>query len=473
MDKAALNNTLNPKDLQSVDFSIDKTSKLFFYKDKIIRAISPEYEKDFHEMFNGGMMKELIDKGLFVDSWISDIQIEGYNLVVEHKRINHWNYVYEWSFDMLRDAALVVLETNKIANKYGYELFDVHAYNMVYDMSSPRYIDLGSLFKVDKKNGRCWSGYLLFYNCFYMPLYLYRKGFSTLPESILLYNGHFEARDFFLLRYKYLNLMGSIIPNLLFKLYYNFRRLAIARYFRVIEEFGKHKYIMYIGLFKRCFQNIFSAKKSERLIMQVKESKFDSYWANYHNNLNINKEKRFLRITQLIKTELQDAETVIELAANQGKFANFILDNTQIKKVIATDYDKNAVNQIYLNNKKRDNILPLVYDFVRPSGRGVDHKIEKRIKSDIVIALAVTHHLILTQEVDILHIFKILESLSNKYIIVEFMPLGLYSGSLENTPTVPDYYTLDWFKNNFSKYFNYILDEEIEINRHLFVGKVK
>ena len=33
--------------------------------------------------------------------------------------------------------------------------FDVHGYNMVYDMSSPRYIDLGSLFKVDKKNGRC------------------------------------------------------------------------------------------------------------------------------------------------------------------------------------------------------------------------------------------------------------------------------------------------------------------------------
>ena len=53
------------------------------------------------------------------------------------------------------------------------------------------------------------------------------------------------------------------------------------------------------------------------------------------------------------------------------------------------------------------------------------------------------------------------------------MPLGLYSGSLENTPPVPDYYTLDWFKDNFSKYFNYILDEEVEVNRHLFIAKVK
>ena len=76
-------------------------------------------------------------------------------------------------------------------------------------------------------------------------------------------------------------------------------------------------------------------------------------------------------------------------------------------------------------------------------------------------------------EVDINHIFKTLSSLTNKYVIVEFMPLGLYSGSLENIPPVPNYYTLDWFKNNFSKYFDYILDEEVEINRHLFIGILK
>ena len=115
----------------------------------------------------------------------------------------------------------------------------------------------------------------------------------------------------------------------------------------------------------------------------------------------------------------------------------------------------------------------MVYDFVRPNNRSNTLKIEERINADIVVALAVTHHLILTQDVSLTHIFKVLKSLTNKYIIVEFMPLGLYSADMNNIPTLPDYYTLEWFKNAFSEEFEHILDEEVELNRHLFIGKLK
>ena len=132
----------------------------------------------------------------------------------------------------------------------------------------------------------------------------------------------------------------------------------------------------------------------------------------------------FLRITELIKTKLQDASSLIELASNQGKFANYVLESTQIEKIIATDYDKNALDRIFQNNENREDVLPLVYDFVRPNNRSNTLKIDQRINADIVMALAVTHHLILTQDVSLGHIFKVLASLTNKYIIVEFMPLG-------------------------------------------------
>ncbi|CAC9512924.1 hypothetical protein BAZOLSSOX_2428 [uncultured Gammaproteobacteria bacterium] len=35
------------------------------------------------------------------------------------------------------------------------------------------------------------------------------------------------------------------------------------------------------------------------------------------------------------------------------------------------------------------------------------------------------------------------------------------------------FYNLDWFRNNFTKYFELLLDEELEINRHVFVGYLK
>ena len=474
MEKTILKEeVLKPENLRTLTLSIDKVCKLFFHENRVFRAVEKAYVEEVKEMFNSGMIQELLDNNLFVETWISDTKIEGYDLVLEHKNITYWNYPYEWSFNMLKDAAKAVLDVNIIANKYGYELFDVHAYNVVFDMATPKYIDFGSLFKIDPKNGKCWSGYLNFYNSFYMPLYLYKKGFSDLSQSLSLYNGFFNNKDFFKLRYKYLGLFGSKISGLFYKAFDNSRRLAVARHFRVIDKYGKHKHINRLLKFKKTFQNKYNVKRAYRLINKIKHSSFDSYWKDYHTNINPESNDRFLRITDIIKTDLGDSNSLVELASNQGKFANFVLANTQINELIATDYDKNALDVIYRNNKGSENVLPLLYDFVRPNARSVDQKIQNRVKGDIVMALAVTHHLILTQDIDLKHIFNVLKSHTKKYIVIEFMPLGLYSGDLDKTPPIPEYYTLDWFKEEFCNSFDHILDEELDINRHVFVGKLK
>lgn len=473
MEEAILTHVLKPSQLKTAALSIDKVCKLFFHENRVFRAVNKDYINEVKEMFDSGMIQELLDNQLFVETWISDVKIEGFELVLEHKQITYWNYPYEWSFNMLKDAANVVLDVNKIANKYGFELFDVHAYNVVYDMSTPKYVDLGSLFKIDEKNGKSWSGYLNFYNSFYMPLYLYKKGFSDLSQSLFLFNGFFSEQDFFKLKFKYSEIFGSKISGLLFKGYSNKRRLAVARHFRVVEKYGKHKHINLLLKFKKTFQNRYSLKKAYRLISKIKHSSFDSYWKDYHTNIAPENNPRFLRITDFIKTELNDANSLLELASNQGKFANFVLENSQINELIATDYDKNALDEIYVNNKKSKTVLPLIYDFVRPNSRGCDLKMEQRIKGDVVMALAVTHHLILVQDISLEHIFNVLKAFTKKYVIVEFMPLGLYSGDLEKTPPIPDYYTFDWFKDMFCESFDYILDEETETNRHVFIGKLK
>ncbi len=464
---------LKVKDLGTIEFSIDKVCTLYFHEDRVLRGIHSDYITQVKEMFDSGMMQELVEKQLFVDTWISDIKIEGYELVIEHKRIPYWNYPYEWSFTMLQRAATVVLDANEVANKYGYEFFDVHAYNVVYDMARPTYVDFGSILKRDPKNGKSWSGYLNFYNSFYMPLYLYNKGFSDLSNSIFLYNGFFSDQDLFQLRHKYASFLGSKVGTLLFKAHNNTRRLSVARYSRVIDKYGRHKHIDKILKFKKAFQNRYTINKARKLIKRVNKSKIDSYWKDYHNDKNPANDSRFLRITELIKTQLKDATSLIELASNQGKFANYVLESTQIEKIIATDYDKNALNHIFVNNENKEDVLPLVYDFVRPNNRSNTLKIDQRINADIVMALAVTHHLLLTQDVSLAHIFKVLESLTQKYVVVEFMPLGLYFGDLDNIPPVPKYYTLDWFRDAFSEKFDHILDEEVAINRHLFIGKLK
>ena len=51
------------------------------------------------------------------------------------------------------------------------------------------------------------------------------------------------------------------------------------------------------------------------------------------------------------------------------------------------------------------------------------------------------------------------------------MPLGLWDG--KTAPPVPRWYTIDWFRSSFEKYFNIVLEEKVWENRILFVGELK
>ena len=98
-----------------------------------------------------------------------------------------------------------------------------------------------------------------------------------------------------------------------------------------------------------------------------------------------------------------------------------------------------------------------------------DANINKELKSDVTLALALTHHLILTQQYPLPQILKKINNLSNKYVFIEFMPLGLWGGGKKSK--IPKGYTVDWFRKNFEKYFKIIGEKNFEENRYLFIGE--
>jgi uncharacterized protein (DUF3820 family) len=53
------------------------------------------------------------------------------------------------------------------------------------------------------------------------------------------------------------------------------------------------------------------------------------------------------------------------------------------------------------------------------------------------------------------------------------MPLGLYGGKLDETPDLPEFYTLEWFKNGFEEFFVLKYDESLEMNRHVLIGELR
>lgn len=188
-------------------------------------------------------------------------------------------------------------------------------------------------------------------------------------------------------------------------------------------------------------------------------------WGDYQDVYWERGNKRFEYEIEWIKSR-EDIYSVIEIGANQGNFSCMLLKGTQVKQVIASDYDMEAVDKMYQRVKQikklSDQLTPVLLDFASDSLLCL-HK----FISDLVVANALMHHLILTQGLAITAIVGRLSALTNKYVIVEFMPLGV-AGIKSRLPL---WYTLEWFLENLEKEFEILKVNKLEKNRIVIIGE--
>ena len=141
---------------------------------------------------------------------------------------------------------------------------------------------------------------------------------------------------------------------------------------------------------------------------------------------------RFNRIISIIKGF--EIKSVLELGGNQGVLSRLLLERTNIENVICTDYDDLAVETCYLNSKKYKNLTVANLDIVLPFFQAREESPATRFKSDAVLALALTHHLILTEGISIDDILQTISMYSKRYVFIEFMPLGLWDCGMGKVP---------------------------------------
>ena len=80
--------------------------------------------------------------------------------VLEHELVPFVSYPYEWTFGMLRDAALLQLELVRRSIGAGMILKDSSPYNVQFHGARPLFIDVGSFESL--REGEPWAGYRQF-----------------------------------------------------------------------------------------------------------------------------------------------------------------------------------------------------------------------------------------------------------------------------------------------------------------------
>jgi hypothetical protein len=361
-----------------------------------------------------GLYETLISKQLLIEHkpiQADMAQPEAY-CVIQPEQVPFISYPYEWSFGQLKDAALTTLQNHRTAMEYGMILKDASAYNIQFIKGKPKLMDTLSFDFYEE--GVPWVAYGQFCRHFLAPLFLMAYVDIRLSQFLRIYIDGIPID----MASKLLKGKGGFAA----KQHIHWHARAISRH----SEDGKTKEkIRKIKISK--FNYLALIDNLIRLVegMRVKEAVTE--WMDYYNNTNYS-ETAFKSKESIIANFIEEMNfsNIWDLGANDGTFARVAL-NHGVSGVVAFDIDPLAVERNYYNAKRNgENILPLVLDLTNPSpGIGFANRervpIGMRGKPDCILALALIHHLAISNNLPFDKIAAMFSEQSDN-LIIEFVP---------------------------------------------------
>lgn len=455
----------------------DEVGRVFYWQGKVFRGIYPDAAEQVKELFRCGCLDELVHHKLFPKSYITSYSLDGFAFIIEHEKLPFITYPHEWSFDMFRDAALTVLTVSEILSKFGWALKDCHPYNLLFYGCRPMYVDLGSFVPRPSNLGPIIGRDFL--QLYIRPLSIWKVGNAFLARRIIS-SGHemLTSLSWFLYKVPVLRWVSVNSAHYWIRAWERFLGLCTRLIPRSTAIKRKNVFdllLSYLPADLLIRRPITLRRKIERFAAPKMKSDWHNYHSEYINGKSLISTSRFDKIVEIICS--LGCESVVELAGNQGLLSLLLLTRSPVSKIVCTDYDDIAINHLYnycseLNGFKAEKILqPAVINFMIPEQNFYTYSPSDRLKADLVIALAVTHHLTLSQNFQLRHVIQTIASYTNKFAIIEFMPLGLWDG--KNSSPIPNWYKLEWFQKSFEEFFDLLKVEEVESNRIVHLGKLK
>ena len=213
----------------------------------------------------------------------------------------------------------------------------------------------------------------------------------------------------------------------------------------------------------------------DSLISTVRDLKVrttETEWCNYYQDNNYTVSSLEAK-RDLVQSYIKKAcpKTVWDLGANTGEFSRLASDIGVL--TVAFDIDPGAVQKNYdlVKKSKEKNMLPLLMDFTNPSpdlgwSNSERDSLTRRGPVDLVMALALIHHLAISNNVPLESVADYFSGLSD-YLIIEFVPKEdsqvkhLLTSRLDIFPN----YSEEGFESAFGRRFE-IIEQTLVIDSH-------
>lgn len=419
----------------------------------LYRQVNKIFQADFDEFKSCGLYNELVTQKILIPHQEINKNLTGsedYYTTLKPVVIPFISYPYEWSFDMLKEAALLTLQAAKEAMKYNMMLKDASSYNVQWFEGKMIFIDTLSFEKWDAS--KPWVAYRQFCEQFLAPLALMHYLQLPLQNLLLSYPEGIP-----------LTLVKKLLP---FRSKFNlntYLHLHLHAAYALKSSTQSDKKIVFS---KTKQKNLI--KSLEQTIQSFSLNALSGVWSGYYLEAR-DREDYLIEKKNIIERWLSSLSinSAIDIGANEGEFS-FLLAKNNIS-TISVDFDHYSINQLHKKIKDRNilNCIPLIFDFSNPSPAiGLNNEEHssflERINVDLVMALAVVHHLAIGKNIPFEKIAKILSEMG-KNIIIEFVPQDDEKVQLMLNSGVQIFheYNEDKFLRAFGGYFSILRKERI------------
>ena len=386
---------------------------------QVLRYLTSAAQRDWVSLSSTKFFKAFTDSGRLVatepttsphdppltDPWVT---------VLRHQTIPVVSYPYEWCFSMLQDAALLQLELLLAALDEGMTLKDSTPFNIQWVGARPVFIDIGSFTVADPAEP--WTGYRQFCEMFLYPLFL--QAYKDVPFHPWL-RGSLEG-----VSARHCNSLMSARDRLrpgVFAHVYLLSKLQ-SRYEGTDRNVRQDLRAAGFGpeLIKR------NVTRMKSIVERLTWSRAHSTWSDYtdcntYDQADRERKKRFVQQAAASRHR----SVVWDLGCNMGEYSRAL--GECVDHVVAVDADHLAVEHLYRALRADDNsmILPLVGDVADPSpGLGWRNRerqtMADRSRPDLILALALVHHLAIARNVPLPELVAWLASFQAD-VVVEFI----------------------------------------------------
>jgi SAM-dependent methyltransferase len=475
------------QDNQVAYSSLSSTTRVYNDDKNFYHVLQGKSAEIFKDLMDLGVIKNLEERKLLVACQLLQSNKDG--SIILSQPIGSRIYPKEWPLSLVSESGIKAIEIQKILDSNGYGLIDCHPYNFVLFDNAPLWVDLGS-FEKKKYSFELEFNEPEFLRNYIYPYKLAKKGMPKLTRIIMAPEvggaevaSEVKALLSSLPRFLFLNIYMAKLLNkfeFFFRSPHNEAKTRlISRRLKILPKAASRSIIMILSFLTKIRLNLWHKK----LCNGLDKYKFNQFWSDYSDqDIKIElKDERFKLISRVV-TDLQP-KSILDVGGNNGELFEYLsqYQNITFTQYIVVDRDDGAIESGRLLSKTRERYrgmraqcVPSYFymDFANPWRSNYVRKVEERLKSDVVIALALTHHLLLTDGLEISVMWRRFAEMTERFLIVEFMPLGLWGGHGEY-PHVPSWYNLEWFKSEMSKNFELVGQHNISVNRILLVAQVK